>query len=451
LKPGIMETLLLTTLAATLFAGCASDPEWSWQTTPREEAAQQQAAAAPARNAPAVPAVQSAQAAQVAAVAAPAHDGPHALPLRPARSGTPRYEYGAKFEPPDGRILHGMGQWPEGNRNYLAVLGDPALEPASRTFFLGIGEWPRSWDSRTQALEKMINDEVEQGRMLHVSIALVGIDEATGRGERPIDAEIATSDRYDDHIRYVARSIRNAGVPTFVRIGFEFSGSWNGYTPFVYPKAYRHVVDIFREEKVENAAFVWCWEASCAGDFGEQGKDGWRWYPGDDYVDWFGLDLFNSSDFSGSTGRSGRVSRYGNTLEFLKMAEKHKRPVMIAESGAVLVGITPDEEDGRRDWAAWFEPFFKLLAEHESIKAFFYCNSDWKGNRTAQEQGWKDGDVSHNAYIAKLYALQMHDPAFLHKSELPLLRGWKPAPPREPQEKKPAPKKPRAAPAPSDG
>ena len=251
-------------------------------------------------------------------------------------------------------------------------------------------------------------------------------------------AEVAGSTRYDERIRDLAQLIGSVGVPTFVRIGFEFSGEWNGYSPWVYPEAFRHVVDLFRAEHVDNAAFVWCYEASCPPDFDEQGADGWRWYPGDDYVDWFAVDLFAPSAFSGSPGRSGRPTRLGSTLKFLAMAEAHRRPVMVAESGAVTVGITPDEQDGQQDWDAWFGPFFEFLAAHPGIKAFHYCNTDWKNNRTAQLNDWQDGDVAHNAWIARHYAQALRDPRFLNRPELPLLRGWKPLP-GPAMERQPAP------------
>jgi len=90
----------------------------------------------------------------------------------------------------------------------------------------------------------------------------------------------------------------------------------------------------------------------------------------------------------------------------------------------VLVEITADEADGRRDWAAWFEPFFAFLARHPGIKAFHYINSDWKDNRTAASNGWMDGDISHNAYIAKRYAEELRDPMFIHRGSLALLNGW---------------------------
>lgn len=426
-----METLL-TSVVLGLLCGCATDPSWSWRKSPDSTGEKIPAAGA--------------------VVVAHAEDPQHVKPMRALPSGAPTYKYGAKFEPPDGRILHGMGQWPEGNKNYLAVLNDPALEPGVRLFFIDIGDWPRSWESRSHAVDSLVAEEVALGRILHISLALRTIDDVSGgEAERPIDTEIATSTRYDDHIRDVARSIKHIGVPAFIRIGFEFSGSWNGYHPYVFPKAYRHIVDLFREEHVDNAAFVWCWEGSCPGDFDQRDKEGWRWYPGDDVVDWFGADLFIQGDFSGTAGRSGRSSRYGNTLKFLDMAEEHHRPVMIAESSAITVGITPDEMDGRRDWEAWFDPFFQLLADHPGIKAFFYCNTDWKHNHDAQAQGWLDADISHNDYIGKRYAQQMHDPVFLHKRELPLLKGWTPPPPQPEGPAAPKPPPPRRGPAGASG
>jgi Glycosyl hydrolase family 26 len=398
---------LVAVLLASLSTSCAGDPAGPAKALAPDPAPE--------------PAAPSASAAPRAPAAAAAPAAPRANPA------AARYKYGVKFEPPDGKVLHGMGQWAAGNKNYIATLADPEIEPAMMLFFVNIGDWPRPWDSRLETLKTMLLAEVAQGRILHVSIAFRGLD-PQAMTELPVDREVAESTRYDDRIRDLALAIQEVGAPTFVRIGFEFSGDWNGYTPYVYPKAFQHTVDIFREAKVENVAFVWCFEGSCPPDFDEKNKDGWRWYPGDEYVDWFGVDLFGQQDFSGGAGRSGKTSRYDNVLKFLAMAEAHKRPVMIGESGAVKVGITPDEKDGKRDWDTWFEPFFKFMADNPGIKAFHYCNSEWKNNRTAAKNGWLDGDISHNDWIAKQYIKALRDPMFLHKPDLPELRDWKPLP-----------------------
>jgi hypothetical protein len=391
---------LVLLLFLLVSAGCTHAANWSWRQPPR-----------------------------VATVALPAPPSPRpssaladAGSRRPMPPGPPSYRYEARFEPPDGRILHGMGQWPDGNDDYLAALGDPALEPAASLCFLAIGDWIRPWESQIERLRSQLLAEAGLGRVLHLGIGLKGLDQETG-AEIPVDVEVARSDEHDDHIRDLARVVRDVGVPSFVRIGFEFSGSWNGYTPVDYPRAFRHVVELFREEHADNAAFVWCWEASAPGDFDSHEQDAWRWYPGDDVVDWFGLDLFRPEAFI-ACAPGARSTMHINSLRFLDMAEKYGKPVMVAESSAVTVGITPDEQDGRRDWAAWFEPFFAFLAEHPGIKAFHYCNTDWTQSESAQANGWLDSDILHNAFLAARYAQELRDPLYLHKADLHLLRGW---------------------------
>ncbi|MBM3985944.1 MAG: hypothetical protein FJ296_09700 [Planctomycetes bacterium] len=402
-----MPTAVL--LLLLLFSpACTSEPNWSWRN-------------APGNAPPAVPSTRDPGTAEPSVALQPAG------PRRELPPGPPTYRYGAKFEPPDGRILHGMGQWLDGNRNYVEALDDPALAPAAALYFMHLGDWVRPWEAFLDTGYEMFRTHVDEGRMLHLSLGLYGLDQQLRR-KVAIDRDLARPSRYDEHVRDVAILVRKLGVPTFVRIGYEFNGPWNGYSPGYYPLAFRRIVEIFREEGVRNAAFVWCWEASSPADFDELDEGAWRWYPGDDVVDWFGLDLFKATNFTPQTPGRSVSSGFPDTLRFLAMAEKHRKPVMVAESSASMVEITAQEADGRRDWTAWFEPFFAFLAANPAIKAFHYINHDWKGSTAAESNGWKDADISHNAWLARRYANEMRDPLYLHVGELPLLLGWSAAP-----------------------
>jgi hypothetical protein len=401
-----MAPLAAVLLFAAAASACSTPPAKSWRQPPRNPGPV--AAPAPA----AVPMAQPV-----------AVDPGEGSSRRKLPKGPPTYKYGAKFEPPDGRILHGMGNWPEGNKNYLAALDDARLEPAAATFFIASGDWPRPWERQVEQMRKALDAEAAQGRMLHVGIELWGLDSVT-RKRVAIDVDVANGSKFDGHIRDLAKTIADVGVPAFVRVGSEFSGEWTGYSPDAYPKAFRRVVEIFREEKADNVAFVWCWEVACPGDFDEKDQGQWRWYPGDDVVDWFGIDIYNQGAFASGSGRGAGTPMATNTQRFLEMAEQHDKPVVVGESGAVTVGITADEKDGQQDWATWFEPYFRFMADHPGIKAFFYDNSDWKKNNSARRNGWQDGDIDHNEYIAKHYAKEMRDPMYLHKSELHLLKDW---------------------------
>ena len=64
---------------------------------------------------------------------------------------------------------------------------------------------------------------------------------------------------YDENIRHLGRFIRALDGTVYLRIGYEFDGSWNqGYADRPrYARAFRRVVDVLRRQKVENVRFVW--------------------------------------------------------------------------------------------------------------------------------------------------------------------------------------------------
>jgi hypothetical protein len=257
---------------------------------------------------------------------------------------------------------------------------------------------------------------------------------------QPVDDVIALSDTYDDLIRAVGRVIRDFGDPVFVRIGFEFNGSWNGYHPGIYPKAFRKFVDLLREE-ANNFATIWCYEPNGPDDFDAVGSDGQPlWYPGDDYVDWFGIDLFQHTQFvsnadsqsarlatgsdraqvrpGGRTGSRASETPYDRTVRFLEMARQHGKPVYLSEVAAVNAYLTPDSEDpdfadGKADWALWFEPFFAFLAEHPEIKGFNYMSQDYRGTRY-EAIGWGNARIQTNSYVKEQWINALRDERFLH-------------------------------------
>jgi hypothetical protein len=334
------------------------------------------------------------------------------------------YLHGARFEPPYGRVLHGMGQWYDGNVAYRRMLGDAALLPAAKLFFIPVGDWPRSWESRHATLCKLLADTVAEGVIPNIDISLYGLD-AQGVEREAVDRAIAEGDRYDGRLLDLVHAIGELGGPVFVRIGAEFNGDWNGYEPGAYPRAFRKIVGMFRAQGVENVAFVWCYEPSAPGDFGARDDDGgWRWYPGDDVVDWFALDLFDVAQFSGSTGRGGVLSPAGRTEAFLRMALEHGKPVMLAECSAARVDITSDGADGRRDWAGFFGPLFAFLDRNPNVMALHYINVDWGTTGDYAQLGWSNARIDRNESIATRYREQLARARFLHLGDVGLLNGY---------------------------
>ncbi len=156
---------------------------------------------------------------------------------------------------------------------------------------------------------------------------------------------------YDDHITQLGEWVRKTRRPVYLRVGYEFDNKENRYDPASYQEAFRYIVKMFRKQGVTNAAFVWHSMASF-----EAGMNLMDWYPGDAYVDWFGISFF-------STQQSRAVEA------FCHLARGHGKPVMIAE--AAPAGLYTAR--GKMDW---LRRFFDLI-EKEDIQFVSYINSDW--------------------------------------------------------------------------
>ena len=236
---------------------------------------------------------------------------------------------------------------------------------------------------------------------------------------------------YDANIRQLARFFSMIGKPVYLRIGYEFDGSWNqGYANTEnYIAAWRRIVDALREQGADNVEFVWQaavfpWDELMEG-YHEQLPD---WYPGDDYVDWMGVSLFLlldekpvvEGDYDPPTARE----LVGELLDF---ARSRGKPVMIAEAspqGYDLArgtnrNITKTwdgpQGEGRVDvsageiWDAWYAPLFELMEQNSDvISALAYINCNWDAQPMwgppYQSGYWGDSRLQASPLIAERFS-----------------------------------------------
>jgi hypothetical protein len=167
-----------------------------------------------------------------------------------------------------------------------------------------------------------------------------------------------------------ARSVGRWKQPIFIRFAHEMNGSWypwaewmdknknlkrdpgeeTGFWPDDYKKAYRNVALLFRRY-APNAALVWC---PNSGLLGGEKRDVFRpWYPGDDVVDWVGLDVYErgwTMPMPGTRPWAGQFAYnlthdpaddpktpWNESVNFYKIfvAEKNK-PLMLCETSATV-------------------------------------------------------------------------------------------------------------------
>ena len=134
--------------------------------------------------------------------------------------------------------------------------------------------------------------------------------------ERFIDGD------FDNDLRKWAQDAKRVGIPLMVEFGTEVNGDWfpwsgalngesetEGYGdptlpdgPERFRDAYRHIIDLFREEGVNN--ITWAFHIFADEDSGPDSisnpnnNQSWNdianYYPGNDYIDWIGASVYGS-------------------------------------------------------------------------------------------------------------------------------------------------------------
>jgi hypothetical protein len=325
------------------------------------------------------------------------------------------------LEPTDGRVYHGVQTmtYESGNdplAGYLGALNDPTIQPAVRGFFMAI-PGTRGPDKTLLGLRDFFHSADSIGFLPELSLFLES-DVAT-------DSIIAVSNHFDWIIDSVIMLSRNYGRRMFLRVGGEFNGAgpgWNGggYHPYLYVTMFRKIVDMFAARGFRDSIAVnWCFEPDAANDFDSADARGARWYPGDSYVDWFGLDVFDAEHFDQSAPdyNRGTITRKGKSERFLSLARTKGKPVYLSETSAKGVNISNDTNDGINDWNSWFKKFWEFIDAHKEIKGFGYINANWP---TGAYPNWGDARIQNSQYVTEKYKEEMRKPKYIHLRVTPI-------------------------------
>jgi hypothetical protein len=150
------------------------------------------------------------------------------------------------------------------------------------------------------------------------------------------------SGRYDSYIRSFAYAAKEWGHPFLLRFNWEMNGSWfpwsesvNGNRPGEYVTAWRHVHDIFTSVGATNATWSWCPNIDPAHSL--QSLE--SLYPGDEYVDWTGLDGYNwGTNPTKPAGWRTFDQLYSSTYREITETIAPSKPMLIGEVGSSEVG-----------------------------------------------------------------------------------------------------------------
>jgi len=293
-------------------------------------------------------------------------------------------DFKQKFEPKENKVIHGAGQSLERFSSYWNAVGK--YKPLILMRYVKMTNVSRGIRKIKSELKKFPNTIPQVGLKL--------LDE----NKKDLTLKISKGD-YDSELDLLILAFKKLKRPIFLRIGYEFDKKGK-YNPENFVNAWKYIVDKFRRAKVENIATVWC---ACPYNGTEPVE---QFYPGRDYVDWIGIDVFYARHFTG---------KYKPVEDFLELAKKYKKPVIVGESTPAEVGVL----DGEKSWNRWFKPYFKWIQDHPIIKAFCYINWDWKKDKTWGSPGtWGNCRIEENKVVKEKFIDELKNPKYIHNQEI---------------------------------
>lgn len=171
-----------------------------------------------------------------------------------------------------------------------------------------------------------------------------------GRAEIAQNLQSVIDGEHDDAYRRVGARLVEAGyADAIIRLGHEFNGAWAPWASRtneeLYIAAFRHVHDVLTEESPD---FRFDWTAMRTGweEWGEVA------YPGDDYVDIIGMDVYWRTEDLGSWSTDSWQSGYIPILRsHHRFAVERNKPVSYPEWG-VVGAESPEFVLAMHDWLA---------------------------------------------------------------------------------------------------
>jgi mannan endo-1,4-beta-mannosidase len=246
----------------------------------------------------------------------------------------------------------------------------------------------------------------------------------------------STTDTADDIAREVADGDHDALLETwaarlndwttddgtqrrfYFRPGHEMNGNWfpwsadSSSTTNDYVEMWRQIHAVFTESGLDETTIQWMWSPN-ADEIG--GVRAEAYYPGDDYVDWVGLDGFNFGDSQSYSEWRTPEEIFGPMLE--RMRELTGKPVALPEvASSSFKGddFTPSAK------ARWVRRLFSF-ADDRDVRMVNWFNTEKSGQDESDwavfggERGTDTHEIDGDSYATyDAYRATVNSPSVIH-------------------------------------
>ena len=252
----------------------------------------------------------------------------------------------------------------------------------------------QNWYSGVEYPQKAIDEISSQGVVPYVRL-MPRSDEEQFHSEELFTMQNIIDGKFDKELHQWAIDAKDDGTPLLLDFAVEMNGEWFSWSGVFngkgtknlygdptyydgaerYRDAYRHIIDIFREEDVRN--ITWFFHANINSQPNEEWNQPKYYYPGDDYIDWVGVSLYgamNSEEDYWESFEEILESRYQSILDI-----SDDKPFALLE-----FGVTDGNPLG--DKAEWLSGAFETILEGNYIEfsAISYWHENWEEESGAE-------------------------------------------------------------------
>lgn len=210
----------------------------------------------------------------------------------------------------------------------------------------------------------------------------------------------------DEYLRRFARQAGEAGVPIFLRFASEMNGDWCAYSgdPELYIEKWRLVHRVMAEE-APNVAMVWT-------VFTNPQDNILRYYPGDEYVDWVGVNIYSVLYYNANPETPSLVWDPIELLDFIYKNFSERKPIHISEWATVNYTVADNKDHGDFAREMIRRMYEGIKEERPRVKAIYYFDANIL--ETAPEgRRIRDYSVSRKDEILKTYQEIIRDDFYL--------------------------------------
>jgi Glycosyl hydrolase family 26 len=259
----------------------------------------------------------------------------------------------------------------------------------SRSFPRATCEWIRHL-GKVPYVRLMLRSSVEQSRP-----------------EKTFSLDKIVAGKFDDDLRAWARDARSFASPVLIEWGtepngkwFSWNGKWNGGAargPATYIAAYRHIVDLMREQGANN--LHWVWHANWFDEPEQKWNVFENYFPGENYCDWVALSIYGPLTPQTTDGTESFRSKLSEAYPRLTTIAPGK-PVIIAEFGCALRNKHCDAAEWAR--GALDEIF---SGRWPALTGFCWWNEGWQNDDNKKHD--TDMIIWHDASLLGVFQSEL--------------------------------------------